>query len=111
MHPVYFIDFATMSKRLGELWATVPTNEKYVSTSHSYSRTSIQKFHTHKSINLINTNITGLVLYTHLYLSDYCFPLCTVVKASSSTTHNCISIHYVWGSGGTAEHILDLSTR
>lgn len=32
MHPVCLVDFATMSKRLGELWATVPTNEKYVST-------------------------------------------------------------------------------
>jgi hypothetical protein len=32
MHPLCFVDFATMSKRLGELWATVPTNEKYVST-------------------------------------------------------------------------------
>jgi hypothetical protein len=31
-HILCFADFATMSKRLGELWATVPTNEKYVST-------------------------------------------------------------------------------
>lgn len=30
-HVLCFADFATMSKRLGELWATVPTNEKYVS--------------------------------------------------------------------------------
>jgi hypothetical protein len=30
-HILCFADFATMSKRLGELWATVPTNEKYVS--------------------------------------------------------------------------------
>jgi hypothetical protein len=43
MHPVCLIDFATMSKRLGELWATVPTNEKYVSTSHFYSGTSIER--------------------------------------------------------------------
>jgi len=47
-HVLCFADFATMSKRLGELWATVPTNEKYVSPCmylSAHIQDCIQKFH------------------------------------------------------------------
>ena len=67
-HVLCFADFATMSKRLGELWATVPTNEKYVSPCmylhmhvHAhlrlYSEISLQL---HRSNNILIYQVANL---------------------------------------------------
>jgi hypothetical protein len=99
---VCLTDFATMSKRLGELWATVPTNEKYVSTytqTHTriyfYSETSpkitssvvfcfIQLLHciVHKLYNLEKV-VFPVIVFRYL---DFCtfweFSFCTVYFSS-----------------------------
>lgn len=66
-----FSDFSQTSKKLGELWATVPYNEKYVSyilntrTSKKYNYSAAMFFVLINSLNYFRKKLFQLLFYSY----------------------------------------------